>query len=203
MKLVGEHGAKELFIDTLFQDAPWDQTDAKFMFHYTFDTANAYADSGDLSKILAACNNVGSFSYSIDRLVDWCYSNGIDAQVFWDAWLQIEYHLNSDPDVSLRDIAKALDRAVVVIRQLDPLYSRRGKLSGPKATAIEIIKSANQRMTGDELLAAFEGKGLTANSSTKQMFADMVDEGLLTTTRKCDEFGRGYGLPEWMEQSQD
>ncbi len=76
---------------------------------------------------------------------------------------------------------------------------RRPKLRPHQQEIIDAIRDAGNRLTTDEILAVLEKKGThRSEGTTKNTLAALVQFGPLTN--KTDEYGRGYGLPEWDEK---
>ena len=101
-------------LDELINQSFWtvDQADAAAQIWY--EAACLYSESGDVADIENACGSLGAFGSTADRLVDWCQGNGIvDPLPLWAAYLSIDYCLDGDKSVTLEEVSKRLDLAVI------------------------------------------------------------------------------------------
>ena len=73
-------------------------------------------------------------------------------------------------------------------------------LNASQQAIVDLIGETGHRLTKVGILDALNAKGLTASpGTTGQTLAALTQFGVLTNLR--DHHGRGYGLPEWTEES--
>jgi hypothetical protein len=70
------------------------------------------------------------------------------------------------------------------------------KLRPQQQELLDVIREAGHRLTTEQVLDALNAKGKRrSEGTTKNILASLVQFGPLTNA--TDEFGKGYGLPEW------
>jgi hypothetical protein len=76
------------------------------------------------------------------------------------------------------------------------MLRRRERLRPQQQEIVDVIREAGRRLTTDEVLQALQRNGKRrSEGTTKTTLAVLVQFGPLTNA--TDNYGRGYGLPEW------